>query len=55
MPEMFGLIAMINVFISVGQLLMDGGMTTSLIRTENPNQLDYSTVFSTNLIVSLGL
>jgi len=54
MPEMFGLIAMINVFIAIGQLLMDGGMTTSLIRTENPDQLDYSTVFSTNVLVSLG-
>lgn len=55
MPEMFGLIAMINVFIAIGQLLMDGGMTTSLIRTENPDHLDYSTVFSTNILVSLGL
>ncbi len=53
MPEMFGLIAMINVFISIGQLLMDGGMTTSLIRTKEPNQLDYSTVFSANLLVSI--
>lgn len=55
MPEMFGLVAMINVFIAIGKLLMDGGMTTSLIRTENPNHLDYSTVFSTNILVSLGL
>jgi teichuronic acid exporter len=55
LPEMFGLIAMINVFIAIGQLLMDGGMTTSLIRTENPDHLDYSTVFSTNILVSLGL
>ncbi len=52
-PEMFGLIAMINVFISIGQLLMDGGMTTSLIRTKEPNQIDYSTVFSANLLVSI--
>jgi len=53
MPEMFGLIAMINVFIAIGKLLMDGGMTTSLIRTNNPDNLDYSTVFSTNILVSL--
>lgn len=52
MPEMFGLIAMIVIFISIGQTLMDGGMTSSLIRTKNPNQLDYSTVFVTNIIVS---
>ncbi|QQX75953.1 MULTISPECIES: lipopolysaccharide biosynthesis protein [Aequorivita] len=53
MPEMFGLIAMINIFISIGQLLMDGGMTTSLIRTKNSDNKDYSTVFMTNLSVSI--
>ena len=53
LPEMFGLIAMINVFIAIGQMLMDGGMTTSLIRTKRPDQLDYSTVFITNLFVSV--
>ena len=53
MPEMFGLIAMVVIFISIGQVLMDGGMTSSLIRTKNPDQLDYSTVFITNIIMSL--
>lgn len=53
LPEMFGLIAMINVFIAIGQMLMDGGMTTSLIRTKRPDHLDYSTVFLTNTIVSV--
>lgn len=53
MPEMFGLIAMIIVFISIGQSLMDSGMTSSLIRTKAPSQIDYSTVFITNMIMSL--
>lgn len=55
MPEMFGLIAMIIVFISIGQRLMDGGMTSSLIRTESPTQIDYSTVFMTNMIMSIAI
>lgn len=55
MPEMFGLVAMVVVFISIGQALMDGGMTSSIIRTKNPDQLDYSTVFITNIIMSLGV
>lgn len=55
MPEVFGLIAMIIVFISIGQTLMDGGMTSSIIRTKNPNQIDYSTVFITNLSMSCVL
>jgi len=55
MPEMFGLIAMVIIFISIGRALMDGGMTSSLIRTKNPDQLDYSTVFVTNIIVSFAI
>lgn len=55
MPEDFGLIAMIMVFISIGQTLMDSGMTSSIIRMKRPDQLDYSTVFVTNFIISLGI
>lgn len=55
MPEMFGLIAMVIVFISIGTALMDSGMTSSLIRTKVPDQTDYSTVFVTNLIVSFAV
>ncbi|MDM1717151.1 lipopolysaccharide biosynthesis protein [Thiopseudomonas alkaliphila] len=55
MPEMFGLIAMVIVFVSIGASLMDSGMTSSIIRTKEPDQLDYSTVFVTNLIVSFAI
>ncbi|APA93625.1 lipopolysaccharide biosynthesis protein [Myroides sp. ZB35] len=55
LPEMFGMIAMLSIFIAVGQVLMDGGMTSSLIRLKEPTQLDYSTVFMTNLMMSLGI
>lgn len=55
MPEVFGLIAMLTVFIAIGQTLMDSGMTTSIIRTKDPDQLDYSTVFVTNLIISCAV
>lgn len=51
-PTEFGLIAMLTVFIAIGSSLMDSGMTSSLIRTENPDNEDYSTVFFINLIVS---
>lgn len=52
LPEQFGLIAILNVFVNIGSILMDGGMGQSLIRTENPDIEDYSTVFYFNLIVS---
>src|SRR5690606_36337105 len=53
MPEAFGLIAMIQIFIAIGSTLMDSGMTSSLIRTKNPDQADYSTVFFINLFSSI--
>lgn len=49
LPEEFGLIGMITVFMAVGQSLMDSGLTQSLIRTDKPDQSDYSTVFFFNL------
>jgi teichuronic acid exporter len=55
LPEAFGLIAMIQIFVSIGQTLMDSGMTSSLIRMQNPDQRDYSTVFFINILFSFIL
>jgi len=52
-PTDFGLIGIIAVFIAIGRSLTDSGMTNSLIRTKNPEQADYSTVFIVNIIMSL--
>jgi len=54
-PAEFGLIAMISLFISLGNSLMDSGMTSSLIRTKDADQNDYSTVFFVNLLSSFFL
>lgn len=51
-PAEFGIIAMFAVFINIGTSLMDSGLTSSLIRTNNANERDYSTVFFFNLIGS---
>lgn len=53
MPSDFGLVAMIAVFIAIGQSLSDSGMSTSLIRNKTNSENDYGTVFITNLAVSL--
>src|SRR5690606_27731920 len=55
MPEDFGVIAMLSVFIAVGNSLVDSGLTSSLIRTKDTDQADYSTVFFMNLIASTGV
>ena len=52
-PEEFGLVGMIGVFIIVGNTLYTSGLTQSLIRTKNPDQLDYSTVFWFNFFGSI--
>ncbi|MEJ6981367.1 lipopolysaccharide biosynthesis protein [Pedobacter sp. P351] len=54
-PAEFGIIAMFAVFISIGNSLMDSGLTSSLIRTNDANQRDYSTIFFFNLIGSVFL
>lgn len=53
LPEEFGLIGMIIVFIAIGQSLVDSGMTQSLIRSTNIDQEDLSTVFFFNLAASI--
>jgi len=55
LPKMFGLIAMLQIFLSIGNTLLDGGMTSSLIRTENADHDDYSTVFFINLASSISI
>lgn len=53
MPSDFGLIAMIIVFIAIGQSLVDGGMSTSLIRNKENSEKDYGTVFISNLLIGV--
>ena len=55
LPEEFGLIGMIAIFMGIGTVLFDGGMTSSLIRSDDLEESDYSTVFIFNLLVSLGV
>lgn len=52
-PEDFGLVAMMAVFIALGQSLMDSGFREALIRLKNISSVDYSTAFYAN--IGLGL
>ncbi len=53
LPEEFGLIAMISVFYSIARILIDSGLTQSVIRSEDVDDEDYSTVFYFNFFVSI--
>lgn len=53
LPEEFGLIGMIGIFMGIGGALIGSGLSASLIRTSDPDQADYSTVFVFNLVGSI--
>lgn len=53
LPSEFGLIATLAIFISLGQLLITGGLASSLIRTPKLEDKDLSTVFYFNLAGSV--
>ena len=53
MPEDYGLVALIFIFLMVGQMLMDGGLSLALIQKKNPTDEDFSTVFWFNVVFGL--
>ncbi|MHC0447279.1 lipopolysaccharide biosynthesis protein [Flavobacterium sp. 3-218] len=53
LPEEFGLIGMLTIFMGIGSALFNGGLTSSLIRTQECSQEDYSTVFYFNFLGSI--
>ena len=54
-PEEYGLIGIITIFIAVFNSIVDSGFSNALIRKNDANDIDYNTVFFTNLVVSLFL
>lgn len=54
-PDDFGCIAMLLVFISVSDAIIDGGFGSALIQKKNTTATDYSTVFYWNLLLSFLL
>ena len=55
MPEDFGCIAMLNVFLAIADILIHGGFGSALIQKKSPTRLDYSSVFYCNLFISIVL
>lgn len=53
LPSEFGLVGMLGIFMGIGGVLINGGLTQSLIRTADPDDEDFSTVFYFNLIGSI--
>lgn len=52
LPEHFGIIGMILVFIAISSTIIDSGLTQAIIREQNLTQGDCTTVFYFNLFLS---
>jgi len=51
-PEDFGLIGMLTIFIGFSQIFIESGLGTGLIQRQNRKPIDFSTLFVFNLAVS---
>lgn len=54
-PDEYGLIGILTIFIAIFNAIVDSGFTNALIRKRDVTDTDYSTVFYTNLILSVVL
>lgn len=54
-PSSYGLIVMIQVFLSFSQIFIDGGFANALIQKKERTEIDYYTVFLFNMVVAIGL
>lgn len=54
-PEEYGLIGILTIFIAIFNAIVDSGFTNALIRKQDTTDIDYSTVFYTNLVLSVVL
>lgn len=53
MPNDYGIIAILSVFIALFQTFVDSGLCTALVRRESCSEEDFSTVFYFNIIVAV--
>lgn len=53
LPEEYALLAMITIFIAVGQTFVESGFSTALIHKQDRSLVDMSTVFYFNIAISI--
>lgn len=55
LPEEYGVVAMVLIIINILNVLAVGGLGTSLIQKKDADELDFSTMFYTGIVISVGL
>lgn len=53
LPEQFGLIGMLVVFVALGKIFLDSGFSAALIQRQDATELHYNSVFYANILLSL--
>ena len=53
MPDQFGLVAMLTVFTGIAGTFIDSGFSTALVRKTDRTQVDCSTVYWFNIVISI--
>lgn len=54
-PEDYGAVALIMVFITIANVFVSSGFGNALIQKQNADDLDFSSVFYLNIVMSIGL
>ena len=52
LPSDYGVMGVVAVFIAIGQVFTDGGFSNALIQKQSRTEIDFSTVFFFNIIIS---
>lgn len=55
MPEDYGIVAIVNIFIAIANIFVVSGLGTALIQKKDADEVDFSTMFWANLVLSILL
>lgn len=53
LPSEYGIVALIMVFISISQVIVDGGFNTALIQKKEADNIDFSTIFFFGILMAV--
>ena len=55
LPEEYGLVGLLSIFISISDVIILQGLTTALIQKKDADDTDFSSVFFANMVCSIGI
>ena len=52
-PEDYGTVALVTVFITIANVMVSSGLPTALVQKKNANDVDFSTILYCNMLISI--